>query len=86
MASNYGFVQVAPSNAYVFTNASNNDVVMYGTNSSNQVLIGAQSNAYANIALTSSNIAFNVTKRESCLGVTDCDQCAFSVTSATACL
>lgn len=60
MSSNNGFVQIASSNGYVFTNSSNNDLVVYQTNSANQILIGAQSNAYANIAVNSSNVAFNV--------------------------
>lgn len=60
MSSNNGFLQISPSNAYVFTNSSNNDFVIYGINSANQILVGAQSNAYANIAVAASNISLNV--------------------------
>jgi hypothetical protein len=59
-ATNGAFIQIASSNAYQFTNASNNDLVMYPTNASQQLLIGTSNNAYANLAMTPSNIGFAV--------------------------
>lgn len=60
MASNSGTIQIALSNAYEFTNASNNDVVAYNTSTSNQILIGTLTGAAANLSIGSSNVALNV--------------------------
>lgn len=60
MATYEAFIEVSGSNGYKFTNASNNDIVFYGTNATQQLLLGTASNNYANITMMSSNIALSV--------------------------
>lgn len=59
-SSNSGFLQIALSNAYAYSNSSNNDLVLYQSNTSNQVLLGNMPNSYANLTMTSSNITIGV--------------------------
>ena len=60
MATNSAYIQIATSNAYQFTNTSNNDLVIYPTVSAQQMLLGTSNNVYANMAITPSNMAFVV--------------------------
>lgn len=60
MATNSAYIQIATSNAFQFTNASNNDLVIYPTVSSQQMLLGTSNNVYANMAITPCNINFVV--------------------------
>ena len=53
-------IEVSASNGYIFTNASNSDVVIYPTLESQNILMGSKSNANAGILVSSSNIAFTV--------------------------
>lgn len=65
MSSNDAYIEISTSNAYKFTNASNNDIVFYGTNSANQVLIGSTSNAYAGVTVGLSNVSLSVMGNDS---------------------
>jgi hypothetical protein len=60
MSLNEAYVEVSPSNAYKFTNASTNDVVLYASAESQQILMGTKCNVNAGISLTQSNITFTV--------------------------
>jgi hypothetical protein len=60
MATNEAFMEIATAAGYKFTDAALNDLVLYNTVLANDILIGAASNAYANIGLGSSNITFSV--------------------------
>jgi hypothetical protein len=60
MASNDGNLEIATGVGYKFTNARNNDIVFYGGNTSNQILIGAASNYNANVAMNSNALVFSV--------------------------
>lgn len=62
MATYEANIEVSASNGYKFTNASNNDIVFYGTAATQQMLIGTSCNAssYANITLMNSNIGLSV--------------------------
>lgn len=60
MSSNDAYIEISTGTAYKFTNASNNDIVLYGTNAANQVLIGSTSNAYAGVSVGLSNVSLSV--------------------------
>ena len=53
-------IEVSASNNYVFTNTSYADIVMYPTNESQRILIGAKSNANAGLVIGSSNISMTL--------------------------
>jgi hypothetical protein len=54
------FLEVALSNGYIFNNASNNDIVLYPSTESSDLLLGVKSNADAGLVIGSSNINLNV--------------------------
>lgn len=60
MASSTAFLEVALSNEYIFVNALNNDIVMYPSNESQDILLGSRSNANAALAMSVSNVNINV--------------------------
>lgn len=53
-------IEVSNSNAYIFTNASNQDVVLYPTSESMRINIGTKSNVNSAVMIGSSNITFTV--------------------------
>ena len=54
MASDLGgFLTIAPSNSYYFTNACNNDMLLYPESSNQRILLGTASNASAVLHITS---------------------------------
>jgi hypothetical protein len=60
MASSTAFLEVALSNEYIFSNALNNDIVIYPSNESQDILLGSRSNANAALAMSVSNVNINV--------------------------
>jgi hypothetical protein len=60
MATNDGYIEIANAAAYKFSNALDGDIVFYGSNATNNLLIGSMSNINANILMGSSNINFNI--------------------------
>lgn len=60
MATNLvGYINLAASNLDTFTNAAENDLMIYTSNSTQKVLIGVQSNVAASITVSSNLISFN---------------------------
>ena len=53
-------IEIASSNAYQFTGSSNDDVVVYTSSETQNILIGNKNNANPAILLSTSNIAFNL--------------------------
>ena len=47
------FITIAPSNAFMFTNSSNNDLVIYTESNSQNILFGVQSNVPGMLSITS---------------------------------
>ena len=60
MSASNGYLQIAASNSTQFTNSSNNDILLYGSASTQQVLIGTASNVKAQAAFSPSNITLAV--------------------------
>jgi hypothetical protein len=60
MASPSIAIEVSSSNGYVFTGSSNQDVIIYPSIESMDIMIGTKSNAGPSLAISSSNIQFNV--------------------------
>lgn len=54
-----GYINLAASNQDTFTNAMENDFMIYTSNSTQNILIGVQSNVPANLTLTSNLVSFN---------------------------
>jgi hypothetical protein len=59
-SSNIANIEISTGAGYVFTNAADNDMVLYQTNSNNKILLGAMSNVNPNMIITPSNITLNV--------------------------
>lgn len=60
MATNSAYIQIATSNAYQFANASNNDLVLFPTIATQQMLVGTSNGAYANMTYTPCNLTMSV--------------------------
>ena len=59
MSSLVGYVNLAASNLDTFTNANDNDLMIYTMSNTQQILIGVQSNVRASITVNSNLISFN---------------------------
>lgn len=59
-SSNIANIEISTGAGYVFTNAADNDMVLYQTNSNNKILLGAMSNVNPNMIISPSNITLNV--------------------------
>ncbi len=65
MSSFYGYIEVADSNHYVFSNVASNDMVIYTTQPSQAILLGTTHGVSPAVRIESSNLKFNIPGRSS---------------------